>query len=89
MDAVELMIGNQKVLLEGEWDKGEEMVWRYKDGSGHPGSPAGFCTTKVSIPHPHYSMNRDYDINITELMDAVGGIDRLDELATEKILESK
>lgn len=27
------------VLVEYEYEPGEPMVWRYADGSGHPGSP--------------------------------------------------
>jgi hypothetical protein len=49
---VELIINSEKLDVAYDYDAGEPMVWRYADGSGHPGSPPSCGTTQVVLVRP-------------------------------------
>jgi hypothetical protein len=44
-----LGLGDAEVLVEYEYEAEEPMVWRYADGSGHPGCPASAQVISVLI----------------------------------------
>jgi hypothetical protein len=44
-----LGLGDAEVLVEYEYEAEEPMVWRYADGSGHPGCPASAMVISVLI----------------------------------------
>jgi hypothetical protein len=76
MSSTILTINDETLSVEYDYDKGEPMVWRYKDGSGHPGSPASVATSRVVLLRPiapfHAAMKKFADAGPGERSKAYG-----------------
>lgn len=64
------------LLVQGAYDKGEDSVMYYGDGSGYPGSPPSFDIEFIFI--------EDSEINIYELF-SWDDLEKMQELALEQL----
>jgi hypothetical protein len=58
-----IVVNDETIEATGQLDKGSPMVWRFRDGSGDPGTPPSFAVTRVVLVrklYPFATLMSDY-----------------------------